>query len=218
MGELQYIIKGIVVGLMVSVPLGPMGVLIIQKTLHKGKLAGFIAGLGAASADTFYAVVATFGFGFIVNFIESQEFWLQFAGSIVVVIIGLKIYFANPIKQYKAQREAKVGFFSDFVSLFFLTASNPVVVFFFIATFAGTSIFGTEPTMVNEAMVIIGVFLGATFWWYTLSTIIDLFRKKFRLRSLFVINRVSGVIISILGLFMFISLFEPIKSLLKCLA
>lgn len=215
MGDLQYIIKGIAIGLMVSIPLGPMGVLIIQKTLHKGKLAGFVSGIGAASADTFYAVVAAFGFGFIVNFIEAQEFWLQLIGSLVLVLIGLKIYFANPIKQYKAQREAKVGFLSDFVSLFFLTASNPVVVFFFIAAFAGTSIFGDQPTVVSESLVILGVFSGAALWWYTLSTIINIFRKKFRLRSLFVINRVSGIVISILGLLMFIALFEPVRSLLE---
>lgn len=213
---MQYIIKGIFIGLMVSVPLGPMGVLIIQKTLHKGKLAGLVSGIGAASADTFYAIVAAFGFGFIVNFIETQEFWLQLVGSLVLVLVGLNIYFANPIKQYKTQRESKVGFFSDFVSLFFLTASNPIVVFVFIAAFAGTSIFGgSEPTVFSESMVIIGVFLGASLWWYTLSTIINIFRKKFRLRSLFVINRVSGIVISILGLLMFIALFEPFKSIVN---
>lgn len=214
MGDLQYILKGIFIGLMVSVPLGPMGVLIIQKTLHKGRFAGFISGVGAACADTFYATVAAFGLGFVVSFIETQEFWLQLIGSIILVIIGLKIFFANPIKQYKAQREGKSGILGDFISLFFLTASNPIVVFVFIAAFAGTSVFGgADPTVVTESFVILGVFSGATLWWYVLSTVINLFRKKFRLRSLFMINRISGIIISVLGLLMFIALFEPFKSL-----
>lgn len=210
--NLQYIIKGIFIGLMVSIPLGPMGVLIIQKTLSKGRLAGFVAGMGAATADTFYAITAAFGFGFIVTFIESQKFWIQLIASIILCIIGLNIFFANPIKQYRARREGKVGILADYVSMFFLTVSNPVAIVLFIAYFAGTNAFGKNPTLLIEFFVIIGVMLGASLWWYTLSTIINLFRKKFRLRSLFIINRVSGVIISILGLLAFIASFEPIKS------
>lgn len=212
MMNLQYIIKGIFIGLMVSIPLGPMGVLIIQKTLSKGRLAGFVAGMGAATADTFYAITAAFGFGFIVTFIESQKFWIQLIASIILCIIGLNIFFANPIKQYRARREGKVGILADYVSMFFLTVSNPVAIVLFIAYFAGTNAFGKNPTLLIEFFVIIGVMLGASLWWYTLSTIINLFRKKFRLRSLFIINRVSGVIISILGLLAFIASFEPIKS------
>lgn len=210
--NLQYIIKGIFIGLMVSIPLGPMGVLIIQKTLSKGRLAGFVAGMGAATADTFYAITAAFGFGFIVSFIESQKFWLQLIASVVLCLIGLKIYFANPVKQYKAQREGKVGLLSDYVSLFFLTVSNPVAIVLFIAYFAGTNAFGKNPTLLTESFVIIGVLLGASLWWYTLSTIINIFRKRFRLRSLFMINRVSGVVIFVLGLLALLASFEPMKS------
>jgi threonine/homoserine/homoserine lactone efflux protein len=211
---LQHLIKGIVIGLAVSIPLGPMGVLIIQKTLSKGRLAGFIAGMGAATADTFYAIAAAFGFGFVQLFINQHEFWLQLVASVILVLIGLKIFFANPIKQYKAQREGKVGLLSDYVSLFFLTVSNPVAIVLFLVYFSGTNAFGPEPSFIIEATVVLGVLLGASLWWYFLSTIINVFRKKFRLRSLFIINRVSGIIISVLGLLAFVASFEPIKSFL----
>ena len=87
-----YIFRGMLMGLMVSVPLGPMGVLIIQKTLQKGALAGFVSGLGAAFADLFYATVAIFGLGFVVNIVQTHELLLQLIGGIVLVAIGLITY------------------------------------------------------------------------------------------------------------------------------
>ena len=93
MYDVVYIFRGILIGLMVSVPLGPMGVLIIQKTLHKGALAGFVSGMGAACADLFYATVAAFGLGFVVNIIQAHELLLQIMGGIFLLIVGLKIYF-----------------------------------------------------------------------------------------------------------------------------
>ncbi|MGB5988801.1 MAG: LysE family transporter [Marinifilaceae bacterium] len=209
---LQHLIKGIFIGLAVSIPLGPMGVLIIQKTLSKGRLAGFVAGMGAATADTFYAIAAAFGFGFVQLFINQHEFWLQLIASVILCVIGLKIFFANPIKQYKAQREGKVGLLSDYVSLFFLTISNPVAIVLFLVYFSGTHAFGEDPTFIIEATVVLGVLMGASLWWYILSTVINIFRKKFRLRSLFMINRVSGILISVLGILAFVASFEPIKT------
>ena len=97
MFDVVYIFKGIAIGLMVSVPLGPMGVLIIQKTLQKGALSGFIAGMGAACADLFYATVAAFGLGFVVNIIQTHELILQLIGGILLMVVGLRIYFSNPL-------------------------------------------------------------------------------------------------------------------------
>lgn len=102
MYDVVYIFRGMLIGLMVSVPLGPMGVLIIQKTLHKGALSGFIAGMGAACADLFYATVAAFGLGFVINTIKTHEVILQIVGGIFLLIMGLNIYFANPLKQIKS--------------------------------------------------------------------------------------------------------------------
>ncbi|WP_321317267.1 LysE family transporter [Labilibaculum sp.] len=213
--DFQYLFKGIVVGLMVSIPLGPIGVLIIQKTIQKGRLAGFISGLGAAVADMFYATVAAFGLGMVLSFIKTQEFYLQLIGSIFLVYVGLRIFFTNPIKQIRgAKKTGKKGMLGDFVSIFFLTASNPIAVFVFVAVFAGASIFGSNPTLRIELFLILGVLLGGALWWYTLSTIINIFRKKFRLKQLFWINKISGIIIAALGFLAFLACFEPIKSFL----
>lgn len=200
---------------MVSIPLGPIGVLIIQKTLQKGRLAGFISGFGAATADTFYATVAAFGLGIVLNFIKTQEFYIQIVGSVFLVFLGMRIFLANPIKQLRARGTNKKGMLGDFISIFFLTVSNPIAVFVFVAVFAGTSVFGTSPTLRDELFVILGVMLGASLWWYTLSTLINAFRSKFRLKQLFWINKTSGIIIAFLGVLAFMACFEPIKSFIS---
>ena len=208
MYDVVYIFSGILIGLMVSVPLGPMGVLIIQKTLQKGALAGFVAGMGAACADLFYATVAAFGLGFVINVIQTHELILQIIGGIFLIIVGLKIYFDNPLKQIRMKkRVTKKGLLGDFLTLFFLTVSNPVAIVVFMAVFAG-------PSYRIELFVLSGVVIGGGLWWYTLSTLVNIFRKKFRLRVLITINRVSGVLITVLGGLVILAAFEPFRSLL----
>lgn len=217
MYDIIYLFKGMLVGLMVSVPLGPMGVLIIQKTLHKGALAGFIAGMGAASADFFYALVAAFGLGFVINTVQAHELLLQIIGGIFLIVIGLKIYFDNPIRQIRQRRSGRVskkGLIGDYLSLFFLTVSNPITVVVFMAVFAGMSVFGDSSSLLGELLVVIGVLLGGAVWWYVLSMLVNIFRKKFRLRVLATINRVSGMIIAILGALVILAAFAPFKKFL----
>lgn len=214
MYDVVYIFRGILIGLMVSIPLGPMGVLIIQKTLHKGALSGFIAGMGAACADLFYASVAAFGLGFVINTIQAHELLLQVIGGIFLIGVGLKIYFDNPLKQIKGKRVTKTGLLGDFLSLFFLTVSNPVAIVVFMAVFAGASVFGDEPSFRVEMFVLIGVVIGGGLWWYTLSTLVNIFRKKFRLRVLVTINKVAGIAIAALGAIAIVAVFLPLRSLL----
>ncbi len=212
---LQYIIKGIIIGLAVSIPLGPIGVLIIQKTIQKGRLYGFISGMGAAAADTLYATIAALGVSVVVNFIKAQEFYLQVAGSVFLIYLGARIYLSNPIKQLRAQyRGGKRGMLGDFLSTFFLTASNPVTVFVFVGIFAGASVFKTEPRLQDHLVLVASVMLGCVLWWFSLSTIINIFRRKFRLKQLFRINKTSGIIIAILGFLALLASFEPFKSLI----
>ena len=216
MYDILYLFKGMLVGLMVSIPLGPMGVLIIQKTLHKGALSGFIAGMGAASADFFYASVTAFGLGYVINTVQTHELLLQIIGGIFLLCIGLKIYFDNPIRQIRQRRQGRVsktGLLGDYLSLFFLTVSNPITVVVFMAVFAGMSVFGESSSLLGELLVVIGVLLGGGVWWYTLSTLVNIFRKKFRLRVLITINRVSGLVITILGALVILAAFAPFKNL-----
>lgn len=95
------LIKGFIVGLGASIPLGPLGVLCVQKTISKGRNSGFFTGLGASVSDTFYAGIALLSFAFVDNFIAAHRSLIMIIGGIVIVLIGLKVYLTNPIKQIR---------------------------------------------------------------------------------------------------------------------
>lgn len=215
MDDVFCLFNGMLVGLMVSVPLGPMGVLIIQRTLHKGALSGFCAGMGVASADCFYAMVAAFGLGFVANTVQTHELLLQVLGGIFLLGMGLKVYFDNPLKQIKQRRNGRVskrGLLGDYLSLFFLTVSNPIAIVIFMAVFASMAVFGDAPTFASEMLVVVGVLLGAGVWWYSLAMLVNIFRRKFRLRLLISINKVTGMVIAILGAIVILLAFSPVMS------
>ena len=132
-----------------------------------------------------------------------------------MVIVGATIYFGNPLKQIRMKkRVSKKGLLGDFLTLFFLTVSNPVAIVVFMAVFAGASVFGDTPSLRVEMFVLLGILLGGGLWWYTLSTLVNLFRKKFRLRVLIRINRVSGIAITLIGVLVILSAFAPVRSML----
>lgn len=197
---IEIFIQGIILGFSASVPLGPMGLICIQKTLNRGRLAGLVSGAGAAAADTFYAVIAAFGISFITDFIQKEQFTLRIIGSIILVLLGFKIFVTNPAIQIRKQNRKKNNLIGDFISIFFLTLSNPITVFFFGAVFASTGILKGENSFLELIEVVVGVFTGAMLWWLILTTVVNVFRSKFRLKRLWWINKITGAVIVIFGL------------------
>ena len=193
-------IQGVLVGMGASIPLGPIGVLCVQRTLSKGHFSGFISGLGAALVDTFFAAFAVIGLTFIQGIIIAHEKYFLCFGGLMVVFIGLKISLTNPVKQIR-QTPTKKHRLEDFISSAALTISNPGALFLILGLFAlvRLNINNTSGSMAIST-VLWGVFVGAGLWWYALSTSINMFRKKFRLKQLWMINRISGIIIMALGM------------------
>lgn len=194
------ILEGMIVGFSASVPLGPIGVLCIQRTLQRGRLAGFFSGLGAAVSDTIYAVIAGFSLSFIVAFIEEQIFWIQIFGAVILFLLGAHIYRSNPAVQLRRQRRSKSSYLQDFVSTFLLTISNPLALFLFIAFFAGFGVVAPNSGLAGQLVLILGVFLGATTWWLLLTSVVGLFRHAVNLRRLYWINKIAGATIIVLVL------------------
>ncbi|HHU57140.1 MAG TPA: LysE family transporter [Bacteroidales bacterium] len=194
------ILEGMIVGFSASVPLGPIGVLCIQRTLQRGRLAGFFSGLGAAVSDTIYAVIAGFSLSFIVAFIEEQIFWIQIFGAVILFLLGAHIYRSNPAVQLRRQRRSKSSYLQDFVSTFLLTISNPLALFLFIAFFAGFGVVAPNSGLASQLVLILGVFLGATTWWLLLTSVVGLFRQAVNLRRLYWINKIAGATIIVLVL------------------
>ncbi|HNV96226.1 MAG TPA: LysE family transporter [Bacteroidales bacterium] len=205
--DLLLLIKGIIIGLSASIPLGPVGLVCIQKTLNSKTRNGVIAGAGAAMADTFFAVVAAFGISAVHNFIETQQLFLRLAGGIILLFLGLKFFLTNPAIQIRKQRNKTNNLWADFVSVFLLTLSNPITVVVFGAVFAGFGIIPKESSWFDMIMLVSGVFSGAMLWWISLVYIINMFRKKFRLRRLWWMNKIMGVVITLFGLFALVSAF-----------
>ncbi len=209
-GLLWHFVQGISVGFIASIPLGPIGVMCIQRTLNKGRASGFVSGLGAATSDLAYALIAGFSVSFIMDFVNEQQKILTVLGAIVLFGMGLKIFLSNPItemrrrqhqemllKQVEAQvpqisRKRRSGLIGDYFSTFFLTITNPLAIFVFLAAF---SVVGGEKTIFTQAMLLCGVFCGATAWWLTLTMLVGLFRRKLTLRRLYYINKAAGGII-----------------------
>ncbi len=200
------LIKSVVIGILGSVPLGPVGVLCIQRTLSRGRLSGFISGMGAAVADGLFAVVAILGLTVIINFIEAQQFFLKLSGGIILLIIGSKIFFLNPVRKLRQDHSGRQTYFSDFFSVLILMLTNPLAVFLFLAAFASLQLVSPDPGPVLSGVIVSGILVGASFYWFMLSSLIERFRGRFRIRLLIKINKYTGVLIAVFGFVALISL------------
>jgi len=205
--ELLFLIKGVIVGLVVSLPLGPMGVLCVQRTLNKGKSSGFSSGMGIATADTIFALIAGLGISFIIHFLSEQQLIIKMIGGLVIAFIGLKIFIANPVKQLKKHRREGKNLFEDFISILFMALSNPFTVFLYIAIFAGLNLKDVSAGYSSALLVVAGIFVGASISWFAISNVVNYFRARIRLRRLMWINRIAGITIILFGVFAICSLF-----------
>lgn len=192
---LTLLAKGILIGFLVSIPLGPIGVLVIQRTVNKSRIAGLLSGMGAALSDTLYAIIAGFSLTFILDFIRENEIIIQSIGVLIVLGLGINIFFKNPVSDLRRYRLKGSTHFQDIISSFLVTFSNPLTVFVFLAVFTSSGVAISLEQPYHAFFVILGVFTGAFGWWFTLSGIVSLFRHKINLRILWWINKTAGILI-----------------------
>lgn len=204
---LEFIVKGFLLGLFVSMPLGPLAVLCIQRTLNKGRWHGFATGVGIAFSDMVYALIAGLGMSFVIAFVTHQQHIIQLIGSCVICLFGVYIFRSNPVKKI-APVSSPQNYFQDFITAFFITISNPMILFLFIGLYARFNFIHTDENnhfaVFKTILGVLFIFIGALTWWFSLVSIINLFRHKFNVRSLWIINKVMGSIIIILGIIGFI--------------
>jgi len=188
------LLKGFIIGIFVSVPVGPIGLLCMQRTLNRGRAHGFATALGATSSDLIYAIIAVFSMSFVIDFIEEHHFILQIIGSIIVFLFGLYTYLSNPVKKLTKFNLEKKNHVQDFLTSFGLTITNPLVIFLFIALFARFSFVTENTTFWQNIAGIFSILLGAFFWWVLLVSSVNLFRNRFNPRRLYVVNQSTGII------------------------
>ncbi len=199
------IFEGIIIGLCTSIPVGPIAILIIQRTLQKGRMHGFTSGLGAATSDTFYALLAIIGLSVVLSFIEENKLIIQIVGSAIMMIFGIYIFFQNPVKNIEKSKSDKSSYWQEYLTAFFLTLSNPLMIFLYIGLFAQYNFISSESHFVEIAVGICSVFLGAGLWWFCLTLLASTFRKRFNIRGLWILNKATGLLIFVLALVALIS-------------
>ena len=198
--NLSLFLRSFIIGISIAAPVGPIGVLCIRRTLSHGKLAGFLSGLGAASADMLYGAIAAFGLTVITNLLVENAFWLQVIGGMFLVYLGIKTFIEKPAVHVSGP--AQGGYFSMYLSTFFLTITNPITILSFAAIFAGT-LLGEK---INQPLVMVaGVFIGSACWWLALSLGVGLMRSRLDQNHMVWINRISGAIIFLFGMIAFVT-------------
>lgn len=196
---LGFFSKGLVIGFAIAAPVGPIGILVIRRTLQFGRLSGLFSGLGAALADMLYGMVAAFGLTFISQFLLAGKLWLQLIGGAFLIYLGIKTFFAPA--QENSEKATHRSLLSDFGSTFVLTLTNPMTILSFLAIFAGLGITSAQGNYLYASSLVLGVFLGSALWWLILSEGVTFFRKKIRKEVMLIINRLSGLLIFAFGLF-----------------
>lgn len=199
-GVFEMIIKGTVIGIVASAPMGPVGVLCIQRTLNKGRWYGFATGVGAALSDFIYALITGYGMSFVVGFIEDPKtlFWIKLVGSVLLFLFGIYTFRSNPVQSIRPVSHNKGTLIHNFITGFFVTFSNPLIIFLFVAMF-GQFTFIVPDNPLPQIMGYLFVIGGALLWWLLLTMLVDKVRNKFNMRGIWVINRIIGVIVMLVS-------------------
>ena len=194
----SFFFRGLALGFSIAAPVGPIGVLCIQRTLTKGQPHGFISGLGAATADAVYGSLAAFGLTAITGYLIEQTEWLRVVGGIFLCYLGLKTILTRSAAL--SQVAPAGGCAAAYASTFMLTLTNPMTILAFAAIFAGIGLAETTQSYASAGLLVLGVFTGSALWWLLLSSGATLFRHKLDARRLTWINKGAGIIIVVFGL------------------
>ena len=179
MEQIFYILpRGLAIGMLISAPMGPIGMLVIQRTLGKGRWPGFFTGMGAGLSDLIYCLLTGFGLSFMTEFIDRHQLLLQLVGSIV-----------------KAPDVKATNYWSDFVTGFLLTFSNPLILFFIIGLFARFAFILPEFQPYHHIVAYTAIFGGALLWWWGVTTLVHRLGRRINVRSLKLINRIIGILL-----------------------
>lgn len=193
---LDFIFKGLLIGIISSAPMGPVGILCIQRTLNKGRWYGFITGIGAAISDTIYALIVGLGMSFIMKPLQNPTYQLilQISGSVLLLLFGIYCFKSDPMKKMHQSSNTKGSIFHNGLTAFLVTISNPLIIFLFMATFAQFAL--VQPDRPFEMIVGFACIpAGALLWWYGLTWLVDKIRGKFDVNGVLIINKVIGSVV-----------------------
>lgn len=202
---LELVIKGLIVGILASAPMGPVGILTIQRTLNKGRWYGLVTGLGAAASDIIYAAISLLGMSFVMDFIEnpSNMFWFKVFGGMLLMMFGVYTYMSNPTENMRPANTNRGSLWHNGITGFLVTFSNPLIILLFIALMARFEFVVPEHHW-EQGVGYLAIFGGAMIWWFGLTYIINKVKSRFQVSTICQVNKIIGVIVIIAGLAGFI--------------
>lgn len=192
-------LKGFLVGICASAPIGPIAILVIQKSLSKGHKAGFVSGLGASVVDTLYAFIAIFALAFAQKFLDDHRTLILIIGGAVLVAVGFSMAFSNPFRKMKADGTSSVSP-KDFGQAVAMGLSNPMAIFVMFTLFAFFGLAKDAPATWSVAPILISVSVGSVTYWFSMSWLLSRFRGNFRMRTILWISRITGAVVVIIGI------------------
>jgi threonine/homoserine/homoserine lactone efflux protein len=196
MNIIELLLRGLIAGLIITAPVGPVNVLCVQRTITKGWRSGLFSGLGSALADTIYAAIAGFSISLVIQFLLRELFWIRFFGGILLILLGVWYYFRPP-KPTGEKKEGETDG-ADSASTFLLTLTNPTTILSFLAVLAFLGLGSSRPWYLTLLMVG-GIFCGAMLWWLILTGIANRLRDRFTDRAMVWMNRIGGLAIGTFG-------------------
>lgn len=204
---LELFVRALVIGFIVAAPVGPVNLVCIHRTLRHGRINGFLVGMGGATADGLFALVAAFGLTAVSDFLLAHDFWLRLGGGIFLIILGLRTFRDVPVDRVDPSESRNLP--GAIAGTFLLTITNPVTILGFAAVFAGAGLVTGTVVLGDASIVVAGVFAGSTLWWFCLSMFIGMLHGRLDRSKLVLINRISGVLIFIFGILALLSLAWP---------
>lgn len=195
------ILKGFIVGVCASAPIGPIAILVVQKSLSKGQKAGFVAGMGACVVDTVFSIVAIFALAFVQKFFDDYDLLISVAGGLIVCILGLSMSLSDPFRKMRADGKYSISA-TDFVQALIMGLSNPGAIFVIFALFAFFGL-GDSPNDWRVAPIVLAVSAGSALYWLLISWTLSKFRNRFKMNTIVWISRITGAIVVVIGLALF---------------
>lgn len=194
---------GLVIGVLVAAPVGPVNVLCVQRAIERGFWGGMAAGLGAVIGDGLIAFCAAMGVGAITGAVQQHRAIIQIVGGLALIAFGLRLYFAAP--RIEARHPGQVGPASlreyawDIPQTFLLTITNPGAVLGLFAIFGGVSTFVEVDSNVDALTMVAAIMAGSLGWWVLISNLIGRVRHRLNPASLTYINKIAGLLLAGFG-------------------
>lgn len=198
---IELILKGMIIGIIASAPMGPVGVLTVQRTLNKGRWYGFFTGLGAAVSDLIYAAISLVGMSVVMDFVENPHnvFWFRLIGSCLLALFGIYTFVSDPTRGMHVSGRQRGTLLHNGLTGFIVTFSNPLIIFLFMAMMARFDFVVPEHYW-EQAIGYLAILGGALLWWFCLTGVVDKVRARFKMETVSFLNRIIGVVVTLAGI------------------